>query len=150
MIVGIDKLKLKLSQLLPEEEALKATRHAAEIIRSAITAPVDTGNLQRSIHTRKTSEGAAVYTNCEYAVYVEFGTGPKGQAGDHSKTAPIPMSYRQDSWIYKDPKTNKTYKTSGQAPQPFMYPAAHNPAVQKAVREDFNAQVLKRLRRMGK
>lgn len=38
-------------------------------------APVDTGNLRNSYQTEKTGRGsAAVYTNTEYALFVEMGT----------------------------------------------------------------------------
>lgn len=44
--------------------------------------PVDTGHLRNSIKTKSeiTQEGAEaqVYTNLEYAPYVEFGTGQRG------------------------------------------------------------------------
>lgn len=44
--------------------------------------PVDTGHLRNSIKTRseikQDGAEAQVYTNLEYAPYVEFGTGQKG------------------------------------------------------------------------
>lgn len=46
-------------------------------------APVDTGHLRDSIKTKSqtTQDGseAQVYTNLEYAPYVEFGTGQRGR-----------------------------------------------------------------------
>lgn len=46
-------------------------------------APVDTGHLRNSIKTKSqaTQDGveAQVYTNLEYAPYVEFGTGQRGR-----------------------------------------------------------------------
>lgn len=70
--------------------------------------PVDTGRLRSSIATTKGYDGdncvATVGTNVEYAPYVEFGT---GQRGDPS------VEHRQD-WM-------------GQPPHPYLRPALiHN------------------------
>ena len=60
--------------------------------------PVDTGRLRNSIHTElvltETGGEAHVGTNVEYAAYVEYGT---GQRGDPS------VAHRQD-WLGKPPK----------------------------------------------
>lgn len=58
-------------------------RGAKKIQKNAkLLAPVDTGQLRNSIKTKTqaTQEGAEaqVYTNLEYAPYVEFGTGQRG------------------------------------------------------------------------
>ena len=50
---------------------------------------------------------AQVYTNVEYAPYVEFGTGERGQSSDIDR--PEGISYKAD-W-------------KGQAAQPYMTPA---------------------------
>lgn len=71
-----------------------------------------------------------VSTNA-YGVYVEFGTGPKGQA-DHAGVAPIGVTYRSTPWyIHKDQvkgpykflERGDYYLTYGQKAQPFLYPA---------------------------
>lgn len=59
-------------------------RGAKKIQKNAkYLAPVKTGHLRNSIKTRSqtTQEGAEaqVYTNLEYAPYVEFGTGQRGK-----------------------------------------------------------------------
>lgn len=76
-------------------------------------APVDTGDLRRSISSRVENNGAVgvVYTPLEYAPYVEYGTGLFAKKGG-----------RQDPWCYQDAEGN-WHTTSGQKPQPYMRPA---------------------------
>lgn len=78
--------------------------------------PVDTGELRQSIHTdvEKRYGGTVtgiVYTNKEYASYIEFGTGRRGEASI-GKSPQISIDYSAD--------------INGQAAQPFMYPALNN------------------------
>ena len=63
-----------------------------------------------------------VYTNKEYAAYVEFGTGPVGQANHAGISPAIPVAYRQDGWVWRD-EDGGFHATQGQQAQPFMYPA---------------------------
>lgn len=78
--------------------------------------PVDTGRLRNSITstTRETTTGIVgeVTTNCEYANYIEFGTGIKGESSPSPPKADIGQGYRSD-W-------------KGQSAQPFLYPALKN------------------------
>lgn len=65
-------------------------RGAKKIQKNAkLLAPVDTGHLRNSIKTKSetTQEGAEaqVYTNTEYAPYVEFGTGQRGKESNIDK-----------------------------------------------------------------
>ena len=73
-------------------------------------APVDGGYLREKIQTRTTEAdgkiAGEVYNNANYAAYVEFGTGPVGQAAGL--------------------KIDGIDLTRGQAPQPFLYPAMKN------------------------
>lgn len=104
------------------------------------------GGLENSIHTMTERDGdritATCYTDKEYNVYVEFGTGPVGQE-DHKGIAPdIPVAYKQSRWMipgdamdryeaekYKLPVVEDKdggpigYLTYGQAARPYMYPA---------------------------
>lgn len=72
-------------------------------------APVDTGTLRNSIRMNYDSnkKEGKVYTNNEYATYVEFGTGIRGNGS------------------YPDSNRNLTYNQNwkGQVAQPYMYPA---------------------------
>lgn len=107
--------------------------------------PVNHGELRQSIKTKvEQTEGmviGTVYTNKKYAMYVEFGTGPKGQDNHNGISPLVNPTYTQQGWWFpgdkippadadryhwpsmstKDGKT--LYYTQGQAAQPFMYPA---------------------------
>lgn len=75
-------------------------------------APVDSGTLRQSIRADKAKiQGenvtATVSTNLEYAPYVEFGTGSRGQSTNNNTE--VEVSYRSD-W-------------RGNKAQPFLWPA---------------------------
>lgn len=110
------------------EGALKgATDGLKKLVDAArALAPVDTGQLRNSISSEARIEGDRVIgkaeAKAEHAVYVEFGTGPRGEA-HHEGTAPFDVVYRTKGWSYEDPETKERIWTMGQAAQPFMYPA---------------------------
>lgn len=106
-------------------------------------APANNGELRQKILTHTYKRGgkhtAEVYAAVRYAVFVEFGTGPEGQA-NHSGTNPnISVNYRSTPWWihesdiskqvvekYHFPKSISVngeafYWTDGQKAQPFMY-----------------------------
>ena len=68
-----------------KETSKKAIERGAKKVQSNAKnlAPVDTGQLQNSIKTKseitKDGANAQVFTNLEYAPYVEFGTGERGR-----------------------------------------------------------------------
>ena len=76
--------------------------------------PVDTGTLRGSIHIMKqataTEPKAVVGTNIEYAPYVEFGTGVRGQATNTNTK--VSVSYSSER--------------AGQVAQPYLAPALRN------------------------
>lgn len=81
--------------------------------QAKLLAPVDTGNLAGSIHMavkshNDTFEGR-VYTNVQYAPYVEFGTGVRGNGTYPYDVQGLKLSYHE-SW-------------TGMPAQPYMYPA---------------------------
>ena len=146
-LIGLDDFYKTLDTL--KENADKVAEQAvltgAEKIRkqAVLLAPVDTGELRQSIKTMSQKDGKTVkgilYTNKEYAPYVEFGTGPTGEASDHSDVSPnIAVSYKQKGWSYQDAEGN-WHHTKGQPAQPFMYPAARDTKYQatKAVSDTF-------------
>ena len=97
------------------EQALKVA--CALVVRSAAEkAPKGTGELRRSIKFKIENNGdelvGVVYTPLEYAPYVEFGTGLFAVNGGR---VDVP-------WCYKDDE-GEWHTTSGQHPQPFLYPA---------------------------
>lgn len=90
-------------------------------------APVDKGQLAGSIHmqvkdTGKELEGR-VYTNTEYAAYVEFGTGVKGNGTYPYKVEGFTPEYKDKGWAYYDEDKGEWIYTKGQEAQPYMYPA---------------------------
>ncbi len=120
--------------------------------------PSDHGELRGSIfidveHTQGMVRGTC-FTNKEYAAYVEFGTGPRGQE-NHANISPNanPVYHQGPWWIhesqigretaekyrwfYIDTPEGRFYQCSGQAAHPFMYPALKNSEddVLKAVAE---------------
>lgn len=104
---------------------------ATELVQATAVnlAPVDTGMLRESIHmdvkeTDKEVVGT-VYTNCEYAPYVEFGTGIMGDGSypyDASELGFQLVYSDKPFWRYKD-KNGNWHTSKGQVAQPFMYPA---------------------------
>jgi len=123
----------------------------------------ENGKLRESITYSVQEKGDIItgtcYTDVEHGVYVEFGTGPKGQA-DHKDISPeIAVTYRQDPWLIHesdiDPatveyynffcietKVGKFYRSNGQAAHPFMYPALADNI------EDVEAIIADELRRL--
>lgn len=110
--------------------------------------PVFDGELRQKIITDTEEDGDTIRGVCsssvKYGAYVELGTGPRGQA-DHAGISPnITVAYTQDPWwIHEGPGENEIdrsvaehyhfphidtpqgrfYKCSGQAAQPYLYPA---------------------------
>ena len=77
--------------------------------------PVDTGNLRNSItyQVRETEKATYIGTNCEYAAYVELGTGKYYSGG------------RPTPWAFQD-ASGHWHRTNGQRPQAYLKPAAAN------------------------
>lgn len=87
---------------------------------------------------------ATISPHSEHALYVEFGTGPKGQESHEGISPHITPVYTSDGWIipasaisqqdaeryhmvpYIRQGTIFGYFTQGQAAKPFMYPALKN------------------------
>ena len=96
-----------------KESARKGLERGAKKIQknAKLLAPVKTGHLRNSIKTKSevTPDGAEaqVYTNLEYAPYVEFGTGERGRESNIER--PSEVSYKADY--------------AGQAAQPYLTPA---------------------------
>lgn len=71
-----------------------------------------TGDLARSIKSEVRNLEGIIYTNLEYAPYVEYGTGIFAEEGGRTD---VP-------WTYCDEK-GEWHTTSGRHPAPFMRPA---------------------------
>lgn len=117
-IDGLDQLLAKLDKMDADEALLKATQQATQAVQNSAKdlAPVDTGLLRETI-TRQTEKKrkkivGTVGSYLEYAPYVEFGTGLRGESSEH------PPGKRLRFKLVKD---KKPYQ--GQFAQPFLYPA---------------------------
>lgn len=142
-LLGADRLIAKfrkLSDVTQRDIVSKAVHHVAKTIVQADAkrlAPGNNGELRNSIKTRVKMDGdkaiAEVYTNLHYAPYVEFGTGPKGQASHSGISPEVSVSYRSSPWYvhedqinvgpYHFQKIGEFYKMYGQPAQPYLYPA---------------------------
>lgn len=129
------------------------------------------GALRDSIYVDVIHKGDTVtgicYTNLEYAQYVEFGTGPAGQA-DHDGISPnVNVAYRQTGWVIPATAMSESdaaaygfpaikgkdgnvigYATHGQRAQPFMYPALKNN--RKAVIKELQKQISTTIKELQK
>lgn len=138
-VEGIEQLLATLSSLgtgarYASQKALE--KGAKKVQKNAkLLAPVKTGHLRNSIKTKSeiTEDGAKaqVYTNCEYAIYTEFGTGQRGAESDIER--PEGVSYKAD-W-------------KGMPAQPYMTPAflhAKNTGeIEKEVKKSLQSQINK-------
>lgn len=115
-IVNLDEVLKRLDSLVDADRLDAALGKASALVEGAARKKAqafrDTGELARSITSKVVNHEGVIYTPVEYAPYVEFGTGLFAVDGG-----------RQDvPWCYKDDEGN-WHTTSGQHPQPFMYPA---------------------------
>ncbi len=110
----------------------------------AMLTPVDTGLLRmgNKAEVRETQTGVTLsFRNKEpYATFVEFGTGPIGEASP-KKVIPegMTLTYRDIGWTYE--KDGKFWHTKGQPARPFFFPPIYNNKkrilenVKKAIKE---------------
>ena len=143
-LLGADRLIAKCRRLASkkagEDIVLRAVHNATKKVVQADAkrlAPGNNGELRNSIKTRVKMDGdkaiGEVYTNLHYAPYVEFGTGPKGQASHSGISPEVSVSYRSSPWYvhedqidvgpYHFQKIEEFYKMYGQPAQPYLYPA---------------------------
>lgn len=113
-------------------------RGAKTIQKNAkLLSPVDTGHLRNSIKTKgqikQDGAEAQVYTNLEYAPYVEFGTGQRGAESNVDR--PDGISYKAD-W-------------KGQAAQPYMTPAYLHAKNSGEVEAQIIKTIQQELRKLG-
>lgn len=135
-----------LGKISAEVDDLSLLKQAASLAQSQakLNTPVFEGALRNSIGVQYGHENesmvARIYTDMEYAPYVELGTGPIG-AENHEGISPEvnPMYTLEPWWIHEsqlDPGVaemyhwpyietpqGKFYRCSGQPAKPFMYPA---------------------------
>ncbi|HFI0672545.1 TPA: HK97-gp10 family putative phage morphogenesis protein [Streptococcus suis] len=82
--------------------------------QAVLLVPTKTGALKKSIGYKVNESELVAYvgTNCEYAIYVEFGTGEFAENGNG----------RQGGWVYRTPD-GEVHFTYGMEPQPYLRPA---------------------------
>lgn len=100
---------------------------------------IDTGELLNSIDLRegdiiKNGSQWFIYTDCDYAKFIEFGTGVIGENSPYLTSTPIEWNYASGKTIFTtiDGKTGWYYPTKdgqvrfteGQPSRPFMYETA--------------------------
>lgn len=116
-IDGLDELIAKYRRINSNTDAIlqKALFKAGQQIEASakLLCPVDTGELRNSINVVRIADGVSIGTNCEYAIYQEFGTGSKGN--------PTVPHTTKEHWTYYS--GGRFYTTSGNYPQPFLQPA---------------------------
>lgn len=139
-IKGLNTLLARLDSLGGNvEEALqngidKAARRVKKDAK--LLCPVDTGRLRNSIHHKTSNEAGkiegVIFTNVEYAPYVELGTGQKGERAQID--IPEGISYRHD--------------LKGQSPVPFLFPALIQNENQ--IKKDVTNEVMKAIEEVCK
>ena len=109
-----------------ERAAIRGLIKASMLVegQAVLLAPVDKGGLRDSIGYKVDESELVAYigTNCEYAIYVEFGTGEFAENGNG----------RKGGWVYKTPD-GEVHFTYGMPPQPYLRPAFRKN--QKAIRD---------------
>lgn len=127
-VKNVDRLIQRLNKIADmnlKEKMVQATKVVHAQAKSL--APVDTGNLAGSIHQEVKQKGenleGRVFTNVQYAPYVEFGTGSKGNGSYPYTIEGVNLTYRDSSWVFTPDGGETFYRTKGQVAQPFMYPA---------------------------
>lgn len=158
-IRGKQSLMRKFSQLGTMEPVVyKAVKKQAEVVRGVAVklCPVyggpwnfvPRGELRGSIYSKVEQNAdvttGTVYTDARHGIFVEFGTGPAGQA-EHAGSAPdVPVAYTQEQWVWVD-EEGGFHTTEGQPAQPFMYPALKSMEkhVVRAIGVDLQAEIRK-------
>ena len=109
-----------------ERAAIRGLIKASLLVegQAVLLAPVDKGGLRDSIGYKVDESELVAYigTNCEYAIYVEFGVGEFAENGNG----------RKGGWVYKTPNGEVRF-TYGMPPQPYLRPAFRQN--QKAIRD---------------
>ncbi len=179
-IDGLDRLLCKmedLSQVAAERElpnildrVNKSVVQAAAKLGCPVREAGGGGELRNSIQTSIERQGsravAKTYTAKQYAIYVEFGTGPIGQENHKGVSPEFTPSYSQHGWGIPADEVDEAdakrygwakrtyggkeyYMASGQPAHPFMYPALKNneSKVTKKVQEGLRKEIRKAIKK---
>lgn len=142
-VEGLEELFATLSGLggdIKESSRKGLERGAKKIQKNAkYLAPVKTGQLRNSIKTKSqtTQDGAKaqVYTNLEYAPYVEFGTGVRGASSHVEKPEETDIHYNA-RWM-------------GQRAQPYLTPAYLHAKNTGEVEQEVVKSIQQEIRKLG-
>ena len=110
-------------------------------------APVRYGDLAGSIHQEVKKESnvvtGRVFTNKEYAPYVEFGTGIKGTNTYPYEIKGLNLTYRSTPWVYYDEKKDTFVYTTGQVAHSYMYRAlkTHEKYIKSLFKTEVKAKI---------
>lgn len=131
-----------IADLNVKKTVINATALVHRTARNLAVFKHGTGLLRESIHM-SVEDGAVVrgrvFTNSQYAVYVEFGTGQKGNGTYPYDIDGLSLTYTDHSWVYT-PDGGETFRrTNGHEAQPFMYPALKSN--ERRIREMFTADI---------
>ena len=117
----------------------KLTEEGIEIAKMQIASldAVDTTDLLSSIGGVyfPSERLGVVYSDCPYALFVEYGTGPVGEMNQHPEPGKIQWEYNVgshigpnmthpewgDGWLYLNTKDGQWHWTAGQPARPYMY-----------------------------
>jgi len=161
--------QLNTLQTVPDAAAVQGVSWAIKLVEASakLQCPVGDSELRGSITSVVESEQDVVrgtcYTNKSYGPYVELGTGPKGQRSHEGISPEVNPAYTQTPWWIHESQIDKAtaekykmffietkngifYRSSGQAAQPFMYPALKNneDAAMEKMQEGWTAAMSKR------
>lgn len=121
-IKGLDSLLAKLDGIADDSLIDKGIARTASLVQdqAKLLSPVAKGeaggDLRDSIKVSKVKDRTAeVYTNCDHAIFNEYGTGTKGD--------PEVSHTTKKSWTYMG-TDGQFHTTHGMEPRPFMRPAA--------------------------
>lgn len=135
----------KLAQRLAEEGVYIARVKIAEYDA------IYTGELLESINSEYggvIQDGGKwiIYTGCEYAPFVEFGTGIIGSQSPHPDTSLVNWKYDvnehgEAGWFYFNERDGQWHWTKGMQSRPFMYETGQvlREIIQKVAKEVFSS-----------
>lgn len=149
-ILGVDRLLSKFDKLGKIDMTPAVNKATAVVQGSAKSiAPVDKGVLKGSIskETKRKMSGEVVgrvFTNIEYAPFVEFGTGAKGSGTYPYSIKGVSLEYRNTPWAFKNEDGDVIW-TNGQVAQPFMFPALkqNEDAIKKMLQSEYTSLIAK-------
>lgn len=91
------------------------------LIPVGMTADLKRGQ-RSSVYKYKNKSSLRIWNTENYAIYVEFGTGPKGVGTATEIPEGIAINYRNEGWVYYNEQLQKFFYTEGMPARQFFYP----------------------------